>query len=191
MLTRSLTHRCKRVISSTGCSMGISMRDTTLTTQIVRGDRRSRTSTKELFRWHIEWILLKDAANDDDWMRPHDVDHRVAAESAQVVGANHRIVVTIPQIVDARLEFDELVDVRRRSAAQSMRQTMRLSGNPWFALRRRVARIPAASDLDRSGRREGTRPCSSESRAGRLAERRPYRSRPPPGAADDLHAGSG
>src|SRR6266850_2740394 len=68
--------------------------------------------TKELLRRYIEWILLKDAANDDDRMRPHDVDHRVTAESAQVVRANYRIVVTIPQIVDARLEFNELVDVR-------------------------------------------------------------------------------
>src|SRR5258706_8670522 len=68
--------------------------------------------TKELLRRYIEWILLKDAANDDDRMRPHDVDHRVTAESAQVVRANHRIVVTIPQIVDARLELNELVDVR-------------------------------------------------------------------------------
>src|SRR5258705_1098831 len=67
--------------------------------------------TKELLRRYIEWILLKDAANDDDRMRPHDVDHRVTAESAQVIRANHRMVVTIPQIIDARLEFNELVDV--------------------------------------------------------------------------------
>src|SRR5258705_4919054 len=68
--------------------------------------------TKELLRRYVKWILLKDAANDDSRMRPHDVDHRVTAESAQVVRANHRVVVTIPQIVDARLEFNELVDVR-------------------------------------------------------------------------------
>ena len=67
--------------------------------------------TKELLRRYIEWILLKDAANDDDRMRPHDVDHRVTLESTQVVSANHRIVVTIPQIVDAGLEFNEPVDV--------------------------------------------------------------------------------
>src|SRR5258706_13349877 len=67
--------------------------------------------TKELLRRYIEWILLKDAANDDDRMRPHDVDHRVTAESAQLVRADHRIVVTIPQIVDAGLEFNEAVDV--------------------------------------------------------------------------------
>src|SRR5882762_10673725 len=68
--------------------------------------------TKELLRRYIEWILLKDAANDDDRMRPHDVDHGVTAESVQVVRANHRIVVTIPHIVDARLEFNEPVDFR-------------------------------------------------------------------------------
>src|SRR5437899_4074844 len=68
--------------------------------------------TKKLLRRHIEWILLKDAADDDDRMRPHDVDHCVTAESVQVVTANHRIVVTSPQIVDASLEFNELVDVR-------------------------------------------------------------------------------
>src|SRR5258706_14477127 len=66
--------------------------------------------TKELLRRYIEWILLKDAANDDDRMRPHDVDHRVTAESAQLVRANHRIVVTIPQIVDAGLEFNEPIE---------------------------------------------------------------------------------
>src|SRR6185295_1991342 len=75
--------------------------------------RRSSVAhlTKELLRRHIEGILLKDAADDDDRMRPHDVDHRVAAESVQVVRANHRIVVTSPQIVDARLELNQLVDV--------------------------------------------------------------------------------
>src|SRR5260221_11889295 len=66
--------------------------------------------TKELLRRYIEWILLKDAANDDDRMRPHDVDHRVTAESAQLVRANDCIVVTIPQIVDAGLEFNEPVN---------------------------------------------------------------------------------
>src|SRR5258705_13702104 len=78
------------------------------------GPRRSSVAhlTKKLLRRHIEWILLKDAADDDGRMRPHDVDHGVTAESAQVVRANHRIVVTSPQIVDARLEFNELVDVR-------------------------------------------------------------------------------
>src|SRR6266404_6687969 len=75
--------------------------------------RRSSVAylTKKLLRRHIEWILLKDAADDDDRMRPHDVDHRVTAESVQVVRANDCIVVTIPQIVDAGLEFNEPVDV--------------------------------------------------------------------------------
>src|SRR5258707_9318372 len=78
------------------------------------GPRRSSVAhlTKKLRRRHIEWILLKDAADDDGRMRPHDVDHGVTAEFTQVVRANHRIVVTSPQIVDARLEFNELVDVR-------------------------------------------------------------------------------
>src|SRR5712672_312901 len=76
--------------------------------------RRSSVAhlTKELLRRHIEWILLKDAADDDDRMRPHDVDHGVTAEPVQVVRANHRIVVTTPQVVDARLEFNELLDER-------------------------------------------------------------------------------
>jgi len=86
------------------------MRGTTLTTQFPLRSSLAHL-TEELLRRYIEWILLKDAANDDGRMRPHDVDHRVTAEFAQLVRANHRIVVAIPQIVDAGLEFNEPLDV--------------------------------------------------------------------------------
>ena len=64
------------------------------------------------FLWrHEERILLKNAADDDHRMRPHDVDHRVASKFSEMVGADDRIVVTTPHIIDARLELNEIVNV--------------------------------------------------------------------------------
>ena len=39
--------------------------------------------SQELIRRHKERILLKDAADDDHGMRPHDVNHRVASKTAR------------------------------------------------------------------------------------------------------------
>src|SRR4029077_13363403 len=73
MLTRSLTHRCKPLISSTGCSMGISMKYHSRDSHCPWRSSFAHL-TKELLRRYVEWILLQDAANDDNRMRPHDVD---------------------------------------------------------------------------------------------------------------------
>ena len=43
---------------------------------------------------------MKNAADDHHRMRPHDVDHGVAAELPKVVRADHRIFVTTPDVVD-------------------------------------------------------------------------------------------
>jgi hypothetical protein len=51
---------------------------------------------------------MQEAADDDHRMRPHDVDHRVASKFAELVGADHRVVVTTPDIVHARFEFNPL-----------------------------------------------------------------------------------
>ena len=90
--------------------------------------------TQELFRGHEERILLKNAADDDHRMRPHDVNHGIASKFRQMVGADDRIVVAAPHLIHPRFELDEIVNVRSSSAAQSMWQTMRLSGNPALAL---------------------------------------------------------
>ena len=55
---------------------------------------------------------LKDPADDDHRMCTQDVDDRVASEFGKVVHANDRVVMVTPNIVHARFELDEVVDVR-------------------------------------------------------------------------------
>lgn len=67
---------------------------------------------QELLRRHIERIVLKDAADDNHWVRPHDVDHRVAPELAQMVSADNRVFMAMPHIVYAGFKLNDIVDVR-------------------------------------------------------------------------------
>ncbi|MGA9883003.1 MAG: hypothetical protein WBQ34_04695 [Candidatus Acidiferrales bacterium] len=55
---------------------------------------------------------MKDTADDDHRMRPHDIDHGVARKLPKVVGANHGVFVTIPHFIHTRLELDDVVDMR-------------------------------------------------------------------------------
>jgi len=66
---------------------------------------------QELVLGNIEGILLEDATDNDHRMGPHDVNHRVAPEFAEMVGANDCIVVAAPYLVYARLELDDIVDM--------------------------------------------------------------------------------
>src|SRR6185295_11305102 len=107
MLTRSLRQRRSRAASSAGASNGDSTSD--------RHMARTLSSTRSKFRQKLlrgyeEGVPLKDAADDDHRMRPHDVDHGVAAELLRPVRADHRIVVTTPDVVDAGFELDHVVD---------------------------------------------------------------------------------
>jgi hypothetical protein len=75
----------------------------------------SPTLTKfmqKFVRGDKEGILLKDAADDDHRMGPHDVNHRVAREFAEMVSADDRIVVAAPYFVYTRLELNDIVDMR-------------------------------------------------------------------------------
>jgi len=67
---------------------------------------------QELPRRDEERIVLKNAANDDQRMRAHDVNHSVSAEFRKVVGADDRIVMATPHIVDPRFKLNQIVDVR-------------------------------------------------------------------------------
>src|SRR5579864_2482518 len=67
---------------------------------------------QELSRRHEERIVLKNAANDDQGMRAHDINHRVSAEFRKAVGADHRVVVATPHIIDSRFKLNQIVDVR-------------------------------------------------------------------------------
>ena len=56
--------------------------------------------------------MLKDAADDDHRMGPHDVDHLIASKLPEMVGANDRVFVTTPHIIHPRFELNDIVDVR-------------------------------------------------------------------------------
>jgi hypothetical protein len=43
-------------------------------------------------------------------MRAHDVDHGVTAKFSEMVGADHRVVVVFPYVIDARFKLDEIVN---------------------------------------------------------------------------------
>ena len=45
-------------------------------------------------------------------MCPHDVNHRVTSKFPKMVGADDRIVVATPHIIDTQFEINELVDIR-------------------------------------------------------------------------------
>src|SRR5271167_2321478 len=68
--------------------------------------------TQKFVRGDKEGVLLKEAADDDHRMRPHDVNHRVASKFAEIVGANNCIVVAAPYFVYTRLELNDVVDMR-------------------------------------------------------------------------------
>ena len=52
------------------------------------------------FVWrHKERILLEYAADNDHGMGPHDVNHRIAAELAKMVGADYCVVVATPHVI--------------------------------------------------------------------------------------------
>src|SRR6266481_9901262 len=85
--------------------------------------------TQKLLRWYKEWILLEDAADDDQRMRAHDVNYSVSAEFRKAVGADDRIIVATPHIIDPRFKLNQIVDVRL-TVRHPVRQTMRLRGNP-------------------------------------------------------------
>src|SRR6202035_1496838 len=69
--------------------------------------------TQELFGRYKKRIVLKNAADDDHGMRPHDVNHRVSSHSREIVGADHGIVVAAPYIIHTRFELNQVVHVRR------------------------------------------------------------------------------
>src|ERR1700683_541089 len=66
---------------------------------------------QEFLGRRVERIPVQEAADDNHRMRPHDVDYRVAPKFAELVGTDHRVVVTTPHIIDARFEFNEIVNV--------------------------------------------------------------------------------
>src|SRR5579864_2603780 len=67
---------------------------------------------QELSRRHEERIVLENAADDDQRMRAHDVNHSASAEFRKVVCADDRIIMATPHIIDPRFILNQIVDVR-------------------------------------------------------------------------------
>jgi hypothetical protein len=67
---------------------------------------------QELLRGYEERIVLENAADDDQRVRAHDINHRVSAESRKMVRADDRIIVAAPHIIDPRFKLNQIVDVR-------------------------------------------------------------------------------
>ncbi len=71
---------------------------------------------KKLLRRHKEGVLLKNAADDDHGMSPHDIHHDVTAELGEVVDTDDGVVVTAPDVIDPRFELDQIVNAARMPA---------------------------------------------------------------------------
>jgi len=67
---------------------------------------------QELPRRDEERIVLENAADDDQRMCAHDINHSVSAECRQAVGADDRIIVTTPHIIDPGFKLNQIVYVR-------------------------------------------------------------------------------
>src|ERR1700722_8235901 len=67
---------------------------------------------QELPRRHEERIVLENAADDNQRMRAHDVNHSVSAEFRKAVAADDRIIVATPDIIDLRFKLNQIVNVR-------------------------------------------------------------------------------
>jgi hypothetical protein len=66
---------------------------------------------QELFGRYKERILLKNATDDNQWMRPHDIDYRVSSKFRKMVGADDGVTMATPHIIDTGFELNEIVDV--------------------------------------------------------------------------------
>jgi hypothetical protein len=72
---------------------------------------------EKLLRRHKEGILLKNAADDDHGMCPHDIHHDVTTELGEIVDADDGVVVTAPDVIDPRFELDQIVNAIRMPAS--------------------------------------------------------------------------
>jgi hypothetical protein len=67
---------------------------------------------EELVRLNEEWILLKNAPDDDYRMGPDDVDDDVSAKPGEIIRADDRVRVPGPHLIDLCLELQQKIDTR-------------------------------------------------------------------------------
>src|SRR4051794_1285186 len=110
MLTRSLLQRRRRLISSAKFSTcaGMSGRSGGGCPHCAP----SPNFAQELLGRYKEWVTLENAADDDHRVSSHDINHGVAAKFRKMVGTDDCIIVAAPDIIDARFELNDIIDVR-------------------------------------------------------------------------------
>src|SRR5437016_6332928 len=68
---------------------------------------------QQLIRRNEERILLKQSADNHEWVGPQGVHHHARAKFRQIVRADHRTVVLGNHVVDPRLVLDQVADARQ------------------------------------------------------------------------------
>src|SRR4029077_12359651 len=101
---------------------------------------------QELPRRHEERIVLENAADDDQRMRAHDVNHSVAAEFRKMVSADDRIIVATPHIIDPRFKLNHIIDVRLtvRHSVHAADDATQGKSSPGIAARHLLERLQHA-----------------------------------------------
>ena len=66
----------------------------------------------ELIRRHKKWVLLKDASDDHHGMGAEDVYDDAGAKLGEVVCSDNRVIIFRQHVIQARLEFYDVVHAR-------------------------------------------------------------------------------
>src|ERR1700682_3149713 len=67
---------------------------------------------QKLVRRNEERVLLEDAADDDHWVGPHDVDDDLPAKLGEIVDSYDRILISRQNIIQPRLVLHQVIDPR-------------------------------------------------------------------------------
>jgi hypothetical protein len=67
---------------------------------------------QKLVGLNVEWVLLKNAADDDYRMGSDGVDDDFPAEASEIIGADHGVGVQGPYVIDPSLEFQQQIETR-------------------------------------------------------------------------------
>src|ERR1700741_3428893 len=64
---------------------------------------------KELVRWDEERVLPEQPADNDKWVRPHDVHRHARADFGYIVVTDHGSVVLRKNMIETRLVLQQVV----------------------------------------------------------------------------------
>src|SRR6266404_1317165 len=67
---------------------------------------------EKLIRGNEEWVLLQNAPDNDDRVRAQGVHYHARAKFREIIRADHDVLVLRNNVVDSRLELDQIFDAR-------------------------------------------------------------------------------